>query len=475
MTPTRTALKWSFASELATKAIQPVVFVVLARLLTPEDYGVMTAALMVIAFSQIFWEAGMSKALIQRQTDIEAAANAAFWINAALGIVIVVLLFLLARPIALTFFQDEKVVTVLRVMTLQVVLGALSSVPTALLQKELAFQSLFRVRLAAVGLPALASIPLAWHGWGYWALVAGALVGQLAQTLILWRMSPWRPRLRADLAITRQMGRFGAWVGLTGLLHWFYAWADSLVVGHYLGTHDLGLFRTGSQFAVIAFGMLFGPVAPVLYSQLSRIGSDKDRMRQVAEFVLGISTILAIPTAMMIFLFSNYLEELVFGSKWAGVGTVLGVMALTHGFAWVVGMNGEFYRAMGKPSYETIVTGGTLLVYLVVYLFAVQWGLDTFVWARMLLAIGAVALHVVLIRQVLNVRAGRLAKQLLLVAFVSALVGMSSRAGVTLLLDSTIARFLTAGLISLLVISTVIYVAERTRTVADLIRFVKAK
>ncbi len=158
------ALKWSFLGELASKAVQPVVFIVLARLLTPEDFGVMAAAMMVIAFSQIFWEAGMGKALVQRQTDIEAAANAAFWINIALGILIASLLFLFAKPIARSFFQDERVTPVLQAMTIQVLLGALSSVQTALLQKEMGFKKLFWVRFATVSLPGIASIPLALHG-----------------------------------------------------------------------------------------------------------------------------------------------------------------------------------------------------------------------------------------------------------------------------------------------------------------------
>lgn len=102
------ALKWSFLGELASKAIQPLVFIVLARLLTPEDFGVMTAALMVIGFSQIFWEAGMGKALIQRQTNIEEAANAAFWINVILGVVISNALYFSANFVAQTFFKMEE-------------------------------------------------------------------------------------------------------------------------------------------------------------------------------------------------------------------------------------------------------------------------------------------------------------------------------------------------------------------------------
>ncbi len=125
------ALKWSFLSEFAAKIIQPLVFVMLARLLMPEDFGVMTAAMMIIALSQIFWESGMVKALIQRQTHIEEAANATFMINICLGVLAATLLYFFAKPISETFFQDGRIVAVIRVMTLQILMGSLSSVQTA--------------------------------------------------------------------------------------------------------------------------------------------------------------------------------------------------------------------------------------------------------------------------------------------------------------------------------------------------------
>ena len=212
------ALKWSAAGELASRAIQPLVFVILARLLTPDAYGVMAAAIMVISFTQVFWEAGMSKAVIQRRTEVDDSANVAFWINIALGVLIAVILLLTSDAIALNLFKDERVANVLRVMTFQILLGSLASVHTALLQKEMKFNLLFWVRMATVAVPGFFSIPLAYYGLSYWALVVGTLVGQAAQVIVLWKLTPWRPSFRFNETLAREMGKFGSWVGLTGLL-----------------------------------------------------------------------------------------------------------------------------------------------------------------------------------------------------------------------------------------------------------------
>lgn len=363
----------------------------------------MSAALMVIAFSQIFWEAGMGKALIQRQTDVGDAASVAFWVNFCLGLFIAGLLFWGAQPIAMTFFQDARVTAVLKVMTLQVLLGALSSVQTALLQKEMGFKKLFWVRMATVALPGFASIPLSWKGMGYWALVAGTLTGQVVQVIMLWRMSIWRPALRFPLSVARPMGKFGAWVGASGLLAWFYVWADSLIVGKYLGISDLGLYRTGNQFVGVIFSLIFGPIAPVLYSHLSKMASNSDWLRTSVTKIIKLIITIAVPISFLIFFSSELLALSIFGAKWEGLGSIIGVLALGQGYAYIVALNGEVYRSIGRPSYETIPMIVALLFYIAVYFYTIKFGLEMFVWARCGLAIASALLHLAILKLLLKV------------------------------------------------------------------------
>ena len=455
------AFKWSAASEIASKAIQPLVFILLARLLTPEDFGVMTSALMVIGFSQIFWEAGMNKALIQRQTNVDEAANVAFWINVALGCFIAVLLYFIANLIAYTFFQDGRVTAVLQVMTLHVILGAFAAVHTALLQKKMDFKRLFWVRFATVGLPGLASIPLAWNGMGYWALVVGVLVGQAAQVIMLWNLSKWRPSWEFHTAVAKEMSRFGAWVGVAGLLAWFYMWADSLIVGMYLGVHELGLYRIGNQFAIMIFAIIFGPIMPVLYSHLVKMNSDMKRVGRTMEHLIKALIIIAIPISFVLFSLSEPIGEVLFGEQWTGVGLVIGVMALTHGYSWVIGMNGEAYRAVGKPHIETIVMASTLLIYLVAYLVGIQYGFEAFVWVRLSLAIGALVAHFAVLNRVLSLPVASLIRFLLIISVFSIVITQLVGLFLTSYISSDLKSVIIGGVINFIFISSVIYVLEK--------------
>lgn len=393
------ALKWSFLSEIASKAIQPLVFVILARLLTPEDYGVVAAAIMVISFSQIFWDAGMSKAIIQFQGDRTAAANAAFWINNVLGVVVAGVVVVISGIVSDKIFHDPRVALVLQVMALQVVLSALVSIHTALLQKDMRFKHLFWVRLATVAIPGLVSIPLAWYGMGYWALVAGTLAGQVIQVVILWKTSPWKPRFSFDVPMAKQLARFGGWVAATGLLAWFYLWADSLIVGMYLGSHELGLYRTGNAFVMMIFGFLFGPMMPVLYSYLSGIQDNREHVKEVLLKVVRVISLISIPLGIFLYLSAQLVADFVFGENWRGVGIVIGVSALTHGLAWLVGVNGEVYRVLGRPNIETWIMGLCLIFYLPAYLISAQISFEVFLWTRLLIVFPALMVHWIFLRK----------------------------------------------------------------------------
>jgi len=469
------ALKWSFLSELAFKAIQPIVFVVLARLLTPEDYGVMSSALMVISFSQIFWEAGMSKALIQRQGDVCEAANVAFWINIVMGCVIATVLYLVAGPVARTFFHDERVTAVLHVMTIQIFLGAVSAVHTALLLKEMEFKKLFWVRLVTISLPGLASIPLAYNGMGYWALVAGSLVGQMAQVIMLWRMSTWRPKLDFDKLLAKELVRFGVWVGVSGLMAWGYGWADSLIVGMYLGSHDLGLYRTGSQFAIMIYGSIFSPIMPVLYSHLSRMNADKIRLGIAIQKVIKVITLVAVPIAVIIFSLSEPISAVVFGEKWRGIGFVIGVLSLTHGFSWIVSMNGEVYRAMGKPRYETIVTFVPLTIYLGAYLLSIRQGFEVFVWTRLGLMFGGLFFQLFVLRKVMSISIMPIITYIFTITILVAVIATAVKFFSNIYLEGAWWQMMVGGVFNVLIVGAAVFLVERNGVVKDLIGLIRAR
>jgi len=228
------SLKWSALTEIVSRTASPIVLVVLARLLTPDDFGVVATSMIAISLSQMFWDAGLSKALVQTQEPLDEASNVVFWTNTFLG-VLVYLVLLLSAPLIATFFHSPASGPVLRVLGLQIIIGSLTSVQQALFIRDLDFRGLFWIKLLTAFFPGLFSIPMAFFGYGVWALVAGSIAGQLLNLLLLWNYSSWRPKFQYNVPCARKMLCFGLWVMAEAFGGWLIMWGDGLVVGKYLG------------------------------------------------------------------------------------------------------------------------------------------------------------------------------------------------------------------------------------------------
>lgn len=396
------SLKWSALMEVVSRTAQPIVFVILARLLTPNDFGVVATAMIAISFSQMFWDAGLSKALIQTRKAPEGAAHVVFWTNVVLGLLIYLLLFIAAPAVAL-FFNSPASGPVFRVLGIQIVIASLSSVQQALFVRDLDFRGLFRIKLFTAFIPGMFSIPLALYGGGVWALVAGSLAGQILNLYLLWYRSNWRPRLIFDVGLGRKLLGFGFWVLLESFGAWLIIWGDNLIVGRFLGVHDLGVYRTGWMLVTILFGLVLNPFLPVLYPTFSRLQDDLPALKKTFHRVNRVVFVLALPMGTGLLLVGPEAASFLFGEKWQGLGFVVGVLGFMHGIAWLVGINAELYRAMGRPDMNTKLMYAQLLYYLPAYYFAAQYGLETFTITRFTVALVATPIHIYLCVKMLGV------------------------------------------------------------------------
>ena len=375
------SLKWSALMEVVSRVASPIVFVVLARLLSPNDYGVVATAMIAISFSQMFWDAGLSKALIQTKAAPEDAAHVVFWTNVVLGLLIYLLLFLAAPAIAL-FFKSPASGSVLRVLGIQIIIASLSSVQGALFVRELDFRGLFWIKLSTAFIPALFSIPMAFYGYGVWALVVGSLVGQIINLYLLWKKSTWRPKFCYDMVLAKSLFDFGFWVLLESFGAWLILWGDNLIVGRFLGVHDLGVYRTGWNLVAIIFGLALNPFLPVLYPTFARLQDNLPALRKAFNSGNRIVFALALPIGMGLFLVGPEMATMLFGEKWHGLGFVLGILGLVYSTSWLISLNTELYRAMGRPDINTKILYIYLLYFLPSLYFAAQFGLEIFSLTR---------------------------------------------------------------------------------------------
>jgi O-antigen/teichoic acid export membrane protein len=395
------SVKWAFLGDLLPKALQPLLTIVLARLLTPSDFGIIGIATLAITLARMVESMGLNQALIQTDEDVEEAANVVFWSNLALSGLLYVIVFLTA-PLAADFFAEPRVTLVLRVMGLQLVLSAFDDVQEALLRRNFRFRQLVGRRLIPALTPALVGIPLAIAGFGYWSLVAGTLTGTALGVVLLWKVSGWRPHLSFKLALSRNLFSFGGLVTAELLLGWLLASGDSVIAGHYLGVRDLGLYRVGLTIVALIFGAILQPLSIVAYPALSQLQSDQSAMRQSFFSLSSLLAVIVLPIAVGLSMVAVPISKVVLGQNWQGVEVPLQILAIMPGLSYLVLLHPDLYRAAGRPDITPKFFAVAILLYLPAYILAAPHGLMVFCLARAAVGIVTMPVHFFLAARLLD-------------------------------------------------------------------------
>lgn len=395
------SVKWTSLGEIVSHSLQPLVMLILARLLTPEDFGVVGVAMITIGLAQILQDFGLGKTLIQRETEIDKSAIIVFWTNLILSILIYLTLFISA-PLISNIFHDNRVTNVLRVLCLQIVLTSLITVHQALFQRDFQFKQLFFIRLFSALIPGFVSIPMALTGHGVWSLVFGTLAGATVQVFLFLKSSPWRPNLSYDFQHAKKLFGFSSWVTLEALLSWLIMWGDSIVLGYFLGVKELGVYRVGVTSLMLIFGIFFNPILPVAYSAFSRLQSDHEELRQSFLTMNKLIASISLPLGIGLAVLAQPISLLLFGQKWEGMEIVIIFIGMVNTIAWLIGINPEVYRAMGRPDAETKLLVVAIIYYLPVYILAAPYGLFVFCVARLTIAIVSMGLHIFVANKLLR-------------------------------------------------------------------------
>lgn len=387
------AWKWSALGEFLERLEGPLLMVVLARLLEPSDFGVLAMVTIPISFMRMFSESGLERAVVQSNQDLRVAANTAFWGNLTVACLGCSTLMVIAPQVA-AFFSSTGVESALRILALQLPLGALASVQRALLVRHLDFRKLFVVRLLRSGGPAILVVVLALAGFGFWSLIWGSLAGASLNALLLWIASPWRPSLDLRFDVARSMVRFGGWVILEGILGWLLVWGDSVLVGKFLGARELGVYRVAWSVAGAVFGFVFNPITAVLFPLFSRLQGDRQQLWQYFSRVNRAVMGLCLPMGVGLYFVAPLLVRVVFGERWHGLDITLQLVGLTLGLSWTVGVNTELLKGLGRPDAGAWLSLLHVAIYVPVYFVAAPRGLVFLCVVRLLLAVLGIALQI---------------------------------------------------------------------------------
>lgn len=371
---TLAALKWSFLGQGIQQAVQVALTLILARLLVPEDFGLVGMITVLTGLAGAMRDLGLGSAIVQARELGDELLSTAFWVNILSGAVFCALV-ALAAPALAAFFSAPPLQSLTLVISLDFLIGAPGVVHAALLQRDLDFRRITLVNTASVLLAGAAGVLAAVAGLGVWSLIIKTLAATATLTLLLWRSHSWRPSLVWRASSLRDVMSFGGpLVGLTALNH-VTRNIDNLLIGRYIGAEGLGLYGRAYALMLYPAQNLSHAMSRVLFPSYAEIEDDKLRTKRAFLRVARLVGLLAFPVMFGLAALAEPFTLAVFGEPWRGMIPLVQVLAVVGALQSITALNGTIFLSQGATRLLLRAGGLARLVVIAFIVLGLRWGL----------------------------------------------------------------------------------------------------
>jgi O-antigen/teichoic acid export membrane protein len=367
-------LTWTIVDTWGRQLLNLAIFVVLARLLVPADFGLVALATVFVGFAQVVVDQGLGDALIQRRSVTRPQMDTAFWVAMGTGTALTLLGVLVAVPLA-AFLGEPALGPILQVLALTFILSALSSIQMALLRREMAFRSLAIRAIVAATVGGLVGIIMALLGFGAWALVGQQVAAAAISVVVLWPMIPWRPSLRFSGADFRSLFGYGAHVLGSDVLNYLSRNVDNLLIGVFLGPVPLGIYAIAYRILTISQSVLVNVARRIAFPALASLQHDADRLQRAYFRLTRVASVVILPGYVGLAIVAGDLTPLLFGDQWVESGPVAMILFLIGPVLTVQAFSGALLNAVGRPDVVFRFRLITAAVNVVGFILAVRFGI----------------------------------------------------------------------------------------------------
>lgn len=367
-------VKWSSLSQVARQVMQFVTTAILARLLSPSDFGLLGMATIVIGFLGLFMDLGTSAAVIQRKNISESLLHSIFWVNVAFGFLAMFIVIVLS-PLAATFYQEPRLTLVLQTLSISFLVSGLGILQKSILERNLAFNKLAKIEITAVVTGSVIGITMAFLQFGVWSLVYQSLAVVMVTTFMLWFTNRWQPRLIFNFAEVQDISSYS--LNLTGftIFNYFSRNADYLLIGKFLGSEELGYYTLAYRLMLYPLQNISAVIGRVMFPLLSQIQDNNPQFRKIYLKVIACIALITFPIMVGIWAIAEPFILTIFGSQWQPVIILLMILAPVGMIQSLATTVGTIYQAKGRTDWMLrwgIVSGGLVMLALIIGL---QWGI----------------------------------------------------------------------------------------------------
>lgn len=317
----------TLASQIASTGISLVSVVILARLLTPEDYGMVAMVLSITGFVSLFNDLGLSSATIQYRNITEEQVNALFWTNAALG-ALIMLIIAASAPALAWFYNKSQLIPITLAFSISSLLTGLGTQHGALLTKQMRFGALAVINITALLAGLVVALIMALSGWTYWALVSSSLITNAWSTAGLWIASTFRPTFPSRERGMGELIRFGANIAGFDVVTYLFRNVDNVLIGRVWGAQQLGLYNKAYELMMMPLRNLRIPLNKVAFPAMSQLQNDEQRYRKYFTNYCSILAFTSMPVIAILFICSESIIRVLLGERWSSAAELFAILAL---------------------------------------------------------------------------------------------------------------------------------------------------
>jgi len=358
-----------------------VKLIILARLLSPTDFGIIGIAVLSVNVLNVFSETGVEAALIQRDKIARAELDTAWTLAVVRGFILFTLLFLSAGWIA-SYFDYKSLKPILRVMSVSFILGGFTNIGIVYFQKELNFQKKAILDSIADISGAVSAIILALYIRNVWALVAGAIIWVTVKCLASYWLHPYRPKISWDWPVAKSLLNFGKHIFWVSLVTFIVTCGDDALVGKLMGVTMLGFYTMAYNIANIPVSSLTAIISKISFPAYSLLQKDPERLKEAFKKIFEIVLIILLPLTVLIILLAKDFTSIFLGDKWLSMVPVLRILCLLGLFRGLANVFAPIQLAVNRPNIQSRNKTLELILFLtLVYPFTSKWGLTGAAWA----------------------------------------------------------------------------------------------
>lgn len=338
---------WRLAERLGAQGVNFLVSIVLARILSPEDYGIVALTMTFTTLLAVFTTRGLGTALVQKKDVDELDYSTAMIANVGIGIILYAIVFIAAPHIA-QFYHQEKITGVLRVLALMLIIGGLNGIQQARISRAMKFKMFFKATLTGTLISAVVGIWMAVNGFGEWAIVAQYLVNQIIDTIFLWIMIGWKPLFQFSWARLKPLYRFGWMAYGAAMIEELYGSLRSLLIGRYYTSTDLAFYNRGRNIPELINSNTNTAIQSVMFPIYTRFSDDPVRMKQMMKRAMSIGTFIIFPCMMGLAMISEPLINVLYTSKWLPAVPFLQISCFVYALTPMHVVNLQAILAIGR-------------------------------------------------------------------------------------------------------------------------------